>query len=178
MGLHFLRHGESTANISKTFAGQLNSPLTEVGRNQAEKESERLADEQVYFDVILSSPLSRAWDTAVIIATELGYPVREIIAEELILERGGGRGEGMALEDFFALSEEEQIGMGAESFRSLSVRAFELLAKIENEYPSQDILLVSHATFGEMLQAILKYNDYTRVLDGEKIPNARTIRLK
>ena len=178
MGLHFLRHGESTANVERTFAGQSDSRLTDTGRNQAGEEGERLDAEDVHFDVILSSPLSRAKDSADIVAEKIGYPLDEIIVDDLLLERGGGGGEGMPLGEFFALSESEQIAIGAESFRALGDRAMQLLAKIDQQYPSQEVLLVSHATFGEMLQAILKYDDYTRILDGEKIPNARTIQLK
>jgi uncharacterized phosphatase len=178
MALYFLRHGESKANVNKTFAGQSESPLTSLGREQAESEGRRLGDEGVHFDIILSSPLSRAKDTANAVATGIGYPLDEIIFEDLLVERGGGTGEGTTYQEFFTLSESEQVAEGAESFQALGERARRLLAKIDQEYPSQEVLLVSHSTFGKMLQAILKYDDYSRIHDSEKIPNARTFQLK
>ena len=61
MRVYFVRHGESEANLNKTFAGQSDAKLTETGRAQAEEIRPILAD--IAFDKVYSSDLSRAWDT-------------------------------------------------------------------------------------------------------------------
>ena len=63
---YFVRHGESEANAAQRFAGQIDSPLTALGRKQAEAVAEALAG--VRFDRVVSSDLSRARDTAQAIA--------------------------------------------------------------------------------------------------------------
>jgi broad specificity phosphatase PhoE len=178
MSLYFIRHGESDSNVKKYFAGQMNALLTEVGIEQAENEAKRLAGLNETFDIIISSELSRAYNTAIPIALATGYPVESIVMTDLLNERGGGAFEGKPLQEFFALSENEQIEGGAESFKHLGKRATELLELVDQNYPNKKVLLVSHATFGEMLQTILTHNDYTKILDGEKIPNATMIRMK
>lgn len=177
MSLYFIRHGESEANTQKYFAGQKDVPLTPFGIQQAEKEAQRLAELNETFDVIISSELSRAYDTAKPIAQAIGYPVESILKMPLLNERSGGKYEGEPLDIFFALTEEQQVEAGAESFKQLGERAFALLELVDNTYADKKVLLVSHATFGEMLQALIKHNDYTKILDGEKIPNAETIQL-
>lgn len=58
MKVYFVRHGESVANLNKTFAGQSDAPLTEKGRTQAEAICPILAD--IPFEKVFSSDLSRA----------------------------------------------------------------------------------------------------------------------
>ena len=61
MKVYFVRHGESVANLNKTFAGQSDAPLTEKGRTQAEAIRPILSE--IPFDKVFSSDLSRARDT-------------------------------------------------------------------------------------------------------------------
>ena len=64
MRVYFVRHGESEANLNKTFAGQTDVKLTDKGRSQAEAVRPILAD--IAFDKVYSSDLSRAYDTQAI----------------------------------------------------------------------------------------------------------------
>lgn len=178
MSLFFIRHGESEANVEKYFAGQSDVSLTAFGQQQASQEAQRLRAIGESFDVILSSELGRAYQTALPIAKATNYPIEAIVTTQLLNERCGGKFEGRPVSEFFALTEEEQVTGGAESFKELGERANRLLEYVEGNYPEQKVLLVSHATFGEMLQALLKYDDYTKVLDGEKISNAVTIQMR
>lgn len=61
MKLFFIRHGETTANVNKLYAGQTNVPLTDLGKEQAKAIQPILAPFQ--FDKVYSSDLSRAIDT-------------------------------------------------------------------------------------------------------------------
>lgn len=63
MQITFVRHGQSAANLSGQWQGQGDSPLTPLGRSQAEALASRLESER--YDLVVSSDLSRAADTAV-----------------------------------------------------------------------------------------------------------------
>lgn len=66
MRLIVIRHGETEWNVQHRYQGQLDSPLTAKGRQQAEAIGERLKSFQ--FDRIVSSDLGRAVDTCRAIA--------------------------------------------------------------------------------------------------------------
>ena len=67
----FLRHGESVGNAEERFQGQSDFPLTETGREQARALADRWLKEGMKFDLVVTSPLSRAKETAEIIAGKL-----------------------------------------------------------------------------------------------------------
>lgn len=64
MYLYLVRHGQSTGNLRQLFYGVRDYPLTELGREQARQAAEKL--NEVAFTRCAASPLSRAWDTAMI----------------------------------------------------------------------------------------------------------------
>lgn len=82
---YFLRHGESQSNVEDTIAGSIDVPLTERGRAQALAAARALEGRGV--KAIYSSALSRARETAEIIAAALKVPVH--IVEELAERRWG-----------------------------------------------------------------------------------------
>jgi len=65
----FCRHGQTQWNLEKRTMGQLNSPLTKLGRQQAKALAGKLKNYNI--NIIVSSPLKRALDTAEIIGKEL-----------------------------------------------------------------------------------------------------------
>ena len=83
----FLRHGESVGNANGYFQGQSDFPLNETGIAQANALAERWKNEEVTFDLVISSPQSRARQTAEIIAAALKTPVE---LDELWMERDNG----------------------------------------------------------------------------------------
>src|SRR5215207_4503027 len=85
--LLLIRHGQSTANASGVWQGQMEFPLSEEGRRQARSVGKALAGER--FDAIYSSPLGRALETAEIIVQETGFP-GDIIPIVGLTERRGG----------------------------------------------------------------------------------------
>lgn len=72
--LIFLRHGESEYNRIKKYAGQLDVPLSEVGKQQAIIAGSYIA-KNYKIDEIYSSNLSRAIETAQPIANALKLPI-------------------------------------------------------------------------------------------------------
>jgi 2,3-bisphosphoglycerate-dependent phosphoglycerate mutase len=96
----FLRHGESTGNVEKRYQGQMDFPLSKVGEAQAHALAARWKNEGFTFDLIISSPLTRALRTAEIIAGELGSL---IVKDPLWMERHNGRLAGLTQEEIRAL---------------------------------------------------------------------------
>lgn len=77
----FLRHGESAGNVAHVAQGRADFPLTEKGKKQAARAGRWFEEKEI--DLILSSPLLRASETAEIVARETGIG-RVQIREELI----------------------------------------------------------------------------------------------
>ena len=67
MKICFLRHGRSLADDERKSEGRYDSPLTEIGRRQAENLAGKWAEEGKKFDMIVASTLIRAHETASII---------------------------------------------------------------------------------------------------------------
>ena len=70
MLLYCIRHGETTYNAEGRIQGQLNTPLSEMGLRQSAAVARALSGEPI--ETVVSSPLSRAWETAQPLAQALG----------------------------------------------------------------------------------------------------------
>lgn len=71
MKVFLIRHGETEANVKKLFTGATETPLTINGILQAKEAQQRYQNET--FDVVITSTLSRAIDTAQYIAGDITY---------------------------------------------------------------------------------------------------------
>ena len=85
-----LRHGQTTWNVQSRFQGQLDIDLDDVGRGQAERAGELLA--RLRPDLLVSSDLRRARDTAGALARRTGLPVTY---DERLRETFAGRWQGL-----------------------------------------------------------------------------------
>ena len=85
-----VRHGRTGYNATNRIQGQLDTALDEVGRAQALVAAEELA--RLAPDVIVSSDLSRAADTAAALAAQTGLPVR---LDPRLRERSFGQWQGL-----------------------------------------------------------------------------------
>lgn len=91
--VHFVRHGESEANIARMIANRgLSHPLTPLGRAQARATAEALRGARI--TLVVSSPLLQALETATVIAHALEVPL-EVDAglSEVDLGELDGRGD-------------------------------------------------------------------------------------
>jgi phosphohistidine phosphatase len=83
MELYFLRHGKAVDPGSIGAGDDFSRPLTGPGFDEMEAEAEAFERLKLKLDLILSSPLVRAKQTAEIVAKRLGLKKRLIVAEPL-----------------------------------------------------------------------------------------------
>ncbi|MEK6620673.1 MAG: histidine phosphatase family protein, partial [Chloroflexota bacterium] len=162
--LYLVRHGESEANAARRFAGQIDSPLTERGRAQAETVAEALRE--VRFDRVIASDLSRARDTAQAIARRQGL-VLETFRE--LREIDMGQAAGKQFEDARQHPDWTPHGFvqwpGGESLEDALARASGGVERIVAESPGKTVcsgghggvtrILVSH--FLELLPTLYRH---------------------
>lgn len=97
MQIVIVRHGETGYEAQKKTLGWLDKALNENGRVAAGQYATFLKQQDEHFDLIISSPLTRARQTAKIIADTLGM---DFIENELIKERNFGELSGLTWEEF------------------------------------------------------------------------------
>jgi broad specificity phosphatase PhoE len=166
--LYFCRHGESQLNVEKRWAGSSETPLTTEGRQQAKQAGQNA--KALGIEYILCSPLSRAQDTAKIIAEEIGYPEHDIDVNSLVMERHFGELEGMPWEPDFNMD-----GISdAETTDSILERV-KLTLKHLQTLPVDTVLIVSHGHFGRVLRHILSPD--IPLHGSERFENAKIVKL-
>ena len=144
--LYFVRHGESVLNVQRLFAGQLDTPLTERGREQAHATGEELRG--LGINVIVASPLVRALETAQIIAGDIGYLADRIIVNDVFKERFLGNLQGKSWDSFDETANDDN---GVETDEALLERAHAGLALLQG-IEADTVLLVSHGSFSKALR--------------------------
>ena len=70
-----MRHGRSSGDEEGVHEGRYDSALTEIGRLQAQKRAAEWKEQRIRFDLIVSSPLQRAQETAQIMSQHLDVPL-------------------------------------------------------------------------------------------------------
>ncbi len=90
--IYIIRHGQTELNIRNALQGRSDHPLNETGIRQAEEAAERLRG--ISFDIVYSSPLIRAVQTAEILA-----PDRKPVIDERLIEMEYGPYEGKSLRE-------------------------------------------------------------------------------
>jgi len=174
---YFTRHGESQANIDRVFAGVMDSPLTEKGRRSAEAEGRRLAEAGCTYDLIISSPLSRAVETAQIIAAETNCK-EPIIIESLLLERSFGDLAGRPWNSIIDETSDSIIKAGGESIDAMEKRVSLAIGKIQElSAGKKSVLLVGHGTWYQMAATILSGKAGETFLEADNLPNNQVVKL-
>ncbi len=131
---YFLRHGESEANRAELIAGSTDTPLTPKGRLEAGRAADRLIASGI--QAIYTSPLSRARDTAAIVASALEMPFSLVPGLE---ERDWGEMEGLPLT---AITDRSITPKGGEGFQQFEDRVMGTLGRINGQTPA---LVVAHS---------------------------------
>lgn len=147
--LYLLRHGQTEFNVKKLVQGRCNSPLTDLGRQQAKMAAAWLKAHDVVPDKVVSSPLGRAMDTASLVAAELLGPDADIEPCEGLIERCYGtfeEGPHDALPTDVWDPGEDLAPFGGEGSRALQERMVATLTNLMNAKDTATLLAVSHGS--------------------------------
>jgi broad specificity phosphatase PhoE len=148
--IFLVRHGETQWNAEDRMQGQIQHVgLNEKGLKQANLIAKRLSREKI--DIVYSSPMERALQTAEIIAEPHDISV---ITHAGLTERSHGHVDGLTKEEFkrlhphiYAVYEKtrELPGVeGAETMKQLEDRGFAAFSEIVDGNPNKNILIVAH----------------------------------
>ncbi|CAN7152780.1 histidine phosphatase family protein [Arthrobacter sp. LjRoot14] len=137
-----VRHGQTDWNAQRRLQGSTDIPLNDVGRGQARDAAAALSGHE--WDAIVSSPLSRAAETANLIADGLGLSVARHVPE--LTELSFGPAEGLQ-----AGPELEALRIpggfrGAESEDQAASRGLAALEALAEEFRGRRVLVVAHGT--------------------------------
>lgn len=188
--LFLVRHGESEWNILSKVQGQSNINLTNKGKEQAKKIAKRLVDEKI--DMIFSSDLKRAHDTAMIIGELLNLEVKSL---KELREISFGVWEGLTTKEIMEkymnehiiwMTEPHKLNLPkAEKLIDLQERLLSIVNDIIKKNKNKNILIVSHGasikalilgilgidisnynkfSIGNTSLSIIEYRDYTPVI--------------
>jgi len=128
--LGLFRHGQTDWNIDLRLQGTAEIPLNSHGVEQVRSATKNLDLDS--WDVVLTSPLGRAKQTADIILTEMTGT--ELLVEPMLIERSFGIGEGMLYSEWHEKYGQLEEIPGAESNGSITLRASQLLELILEKY--------------------------------------------
>ncbi|MGS2809841.1 bifunctional RNase H/acid phosphatase [Nocardia sp. MW-W600-9] len=149
--LLLLRHGQTDLSIERRYSGHGNPPLTDLGREQAERAAKMLAAKGDIAAVV-TSPLQRARSTAEAAAVELDVPLRVL---DGLIETDFGDWEGLTFAE--AAQRDPQLhadwlgdpsvpAPGGESFDQVRERIESVRRDLVGLYPGENIVVVSHVT--------------------------------
>ncbi len=154
-----IRHGETEWNAAERYQGHEDSPLTDTGRNQAAALGRRLED--VAFDMLISSDLGRAKETASIIA---GYTGHRLATDHRLRERNYGVLEGLTFPEImtrhaavleqFNTDDPDYVIPGGESHRAHYLRNVSFLEELIARETGKTVAMVAH---GGVLDSIFRY---------------------
>lgn len=147
--LYLLRHGQTEFNVKKLVQGRCDSPLTDLGRQQAGAVAAWLKAHNVVPDKVVSSPLGRAMETAGLVATELlGQNVAVEPCEGIIERCYGSFEEGPhdALPTDVWEPGEDLVPFGGEGSQALQARMVNSLTNLISAENVETLLAVSHGS--------------------------------
>ena len=141
------RHGETDWNSERRWQGHADQPLNDVGREQAHELAESLACRAI--DVVYSSDLARAHETALIVAERLQLPVEvDPGLREVDVGDWSGRVHTELQEldpDGYRRWQDGGKGWnGGESYEEMGERVVAAVLRLAERHPGRTLLLVTH----------------------------------
>jgi probable phosphoglycerate mutase len=157
----FIRHGQTDWNRDDRLQGSSDIPLNDTGRAQAHEAAALLRDGG--WDAIVSSPLSRARETAEIIAADLGIELGP--SYPAFVERDYGINEGGSSSEIVARHPDRDYP-GAESLASVVARGKAGLEQVAADFGERDTIIVCHGTIIRYTLAALAGHRLPGILNG------------
>ena len=165
MGIvYFTRHGQTVWNVENKICGATDSPLTDLGHEQAIELGKKILEEGIQIDEILYSPLIRAKATALHVSEITGIPAREEIR---LKEQNFGKYESTPRDgEEFAKAKCNFICSfeGGETMLHLAQRIYNLLDEIKAQLKPENFIgrapqQVTEFIEGDVKPVLEKYKD-------------------
>ncbi|HUD02754.1 MAG TPA: class I tRNA ligase family protein [Candidatus Paceibacterota bacterium] len=145
-----MRHGQARSNVEERLdsGGDLENHLTDYGR-EGVRASARTIQSKSEIDIIVTSPVPRAKETAALLQKEFNLPDSAVMVDERLRERAMGVFDGKLITEWvnFYMSLRDQFERapeGAETFTEVKKRVAEFLFEIESRYTNKRVLIVTH----------------------------------
>jgi probable phosphoglycerate mutase len=162
--IFLVRHGATLLTAEDRFAGSINVPLSDEGREQARRLAARLCDDQI--KAVYASPLDRTMETARLVAAPHKL---EVQPRDGLREISHGHWEQLTRNEVDTQFPEEAAAWeedpytfaptGGESGLAVTARALPVLMDIVRAHPSENVLIVSHkATIRLLLSSLLGFD--------------------
>ena len=164
MSLIIIRHGQSTYNLANLFTGNLDVPLSPLGKEEATEAGKKLKG--MIFDTAFTSVLIRAQETLSIILDEINQSAIPVIKDAALNERMYGDLQGLNKSETEAKYGAEQVEIWRRSYEvkppggeSLEDTYNRVIPYYESEIKpklkgGENILIVAH---GNSLRALMMY---------------------
>lgn len=173
----YTRHGETLWNIEKRMQGRKESPLSELGIDQAKKLSKALENEDI--DIVISSSSNRAHNTAKIIVGDRAIP---LVTCDEFLEMDMGAWEGMTVEEAeekypkqrraFVKTPHLYQSVGGESISQLYDRVVCKLEELLETYKDKTVLIVGHTVVTKAISTYFDQRTLEEIWRGGKVTQA------
>lgn len=154
MKIYVVRHGETDVNLKNQVNGWNDDDINENGINQAKSAREKM--QNVDYDLVISSPLTRTRHTTQIV----NYKNADVIYDERILELDAKAFtkfpvENLDCDDWWNLKRKKDYG-DAETVLHLLDRVYQFLKEIKTKYPDKNIMIVTHGGVCKAVQCYFK----------------------
>ncbi|MBC7401703.1 MAG: histidine phosphatase family protein [Microbacteriaceae bacterium] len=158
--IYLVRHGETDWNRARRIQGSTDIPLNDTGRGQAARSGRLLARQS--WDGIASSPLSRAFETGVIIAQAVGIDPTGIETLDALVERRYGEAEGLDDRELLRLFPGDSPVPGRERRAEVAARVIPALVALAERYelerrassPDARLIVTTH---GGVIRTVLNH---------------------
>lgn len=171
--VYLVRHCESLSNEMKVAAGHTDFDISERGARQLQYLAERFKD--VTLDVIYSSPLQRAYKTALAINK---YPQVAVVKDERFIEKFIGELEGKPLISLDPETQEQRrlaphlfCPKGGETPIAAGERGFRALLDVVAQNPGKSIAISAHGGLLQAMFCLLRKLPWERMLEVKNLDN-------
>lgn len=173
MKLYVVRHGQTEWNLENRVQGTTNIELTELGREEAYKLQPLV--KEINVDVVISSPLIRARETAeILIDNEL-----PVFVDERLTERNWSGNEGKFIDEVDRINCWD-IGLNIddnniEKIQDFILRISEFIEEIKITYSKKKVLIVTHSAVLRVIHYLMGQIPEDGNLSRMNIPNLRIL---
>ena len=169
--IYIVRHGQTDWNVEGRYQGRIDIELNETGINQAKEIFEELKN--VKFDIVFSSPLKRALQTAKIISNH------DIVIDNRLIERCNGDLEGKLKSECnigIDFNNPNENRLNIENILEFRKRINDFFDDITTNYQDQNILVVTHAGVGIYARCYFEGNPLNGDYSKYKLKNGEVLK--